>query len=209
MASHGLASETEDHPDPVGIVAMKRRAVFLDRDGVLNEAVIRDGKPYPPASVAELLIAPEIKPALLLLRNAGFLLIVVSNQPDVSRGKTTKEDVEAINAALRAQLPLNEIRTCYHDDADQCSCRKPAPGMLLEAALAHKLDLSASFIVGDRWRDVEAGFRAGCKTVFLDRGYREKRPAHADGVVRSLPEAVAWILSRTAVDASERSLTTH
>jgi D-glycero-D-manno-heptose 1,7-bisphosphate phosphatase len=186
---------------------MKRRAVFLDRDGVLNEAVIRAGKPYPPASVAELVIAPEIKPALLLLRNAGFLLIVVSNQPDVSRGKTAKEDIEAINATLCSQLPLDEIRTCYHDDADQCSCRKPAPGMLLEAALAHKLDLSACFIVGDRWRDVEAGFRAGCKTVFLDRGYREKRPAHADGIVRSLPEAVAWILSCTAVDASERSLT--
>jgi D-glycero-D-manno-heptose 1,7-bisphosphate phosphatase len=187
---------------------MKRRAVFLDRDGVLNEAAIRDGKPYPPSSVAELVIPSEIKPALLLLRNAGFLLIVVSNQPDVRRGKTTKEDVEAINAALRAQLPLDEMRTCYHDDADRCSCRKPAPGMLLEAALAHKLDLPASFMVGDRWRDVEAGFRAGCKTVFLDRGYREKRSAHADGVVRSLPEAVAWILSCTAVDTSERLLTT-
>jgi D-glycero-D-manno-heptose 1,7-bisphosphate phosphatase len=208
MASHGVASKAEGQPDPVGIVAMKRKAVFLDRDGVLNEAVIRDGKPYPPSSIAELVIGPEIKPALLLLRNAGFLLIVVSNQPDVSRGKTAKEDVEVINAALRAQLPLDEIRTCYHDDADQCSCRKPAPGMLLEAALAHKLDLSACFIVGDRWRDVEAGLRAGCKTVFLDRGYREKRPAHADRVVRSLPEAVAWILSCTAVDTSEPSLTT-
>ncbi len=187
---------------------MKCRAVFLDRDGVLNEAVIRDGKPYPPSSIAELVIAPEIKPALLLLRNAGFLLIVVSNQPDVRRGKTAREDVEAINAALCAQLPLDEIRTCYHDDADQCSCRKPAPGMLLEAALAHKLDLPASFIVGDRWRDVEAGFRAGCKTVFLDRGYREKRPDRADAVVRSLPEAVAWILSGIAVDTSQCSLTT-
>jgi D-glycero-D-manno-heptose 1,7-bisphosphate phosphatase len=187
---------------------MKRRAVFLDRDGVLNEAVIRDGKPYPPSSVAELVIAPEIKPALILLRNAGFLLVVVSNQPDVSRGNVVKEDVEAINAALRAQVPLDEIRTCYHDDADQCSCRKPAPGMLLEAALAHKLDLSASFIVGDRWRDVEAGLRAGCRTVFLDRGYRERRPVRADAVVRSLPEAVVWILSCTTVDTSERSLTT-
>ena len=186
---------------------MKRRAVFLDRDGVLNETVIRDGKPYPPSSVAELVIAPEIEPALLLLRNAGFLLIVVSNQPDVSRGKAAKEDVEAINATLRAQLPLDEIRTCYHDDADQCSCRKPAPGMLLEAALAHTLDLSASFMVGDRWRDVEAGLRAGCRTVFLDRGYREKRPARADVVVRSLPEAVAWILSCAAIDTSGRSLT--
>jgi D-glycero-D-manno-heptose 1,7-bisphosphate phosphatase len=192
----------------VGIVALKRRAVFLDRDGVLNEAVIRDGKPYPPSSIAELVIAPEIKPALLLLRKAGFLLIVVSNQPDVRRGKIGKEDVEAINAVLCAQLPVDEIRTCYHDDVDQCSCRKPAPGMLLEAALAHNLDLPACFIVGDRWRDVEAGFRAGCRTVFLDRGYCERRPVRAHGVVRSLPEAVAWILSCTAVDTSERSLTT-
>jgi D-glycero-D-manno-heptose 1,7-bisphosphate phosphatase len=180
---------------------MKRRAVFLDRDGVLNEAVIRDGKPYPPSSIAELVIAPEIKPALLLLRNAGFLLIVVSNQPDVRRGKIAKEDVEAINTVLRAQLPVDEIRTCYHDDADQCSCRKPAPGMLLEAALTHDLDLSASFMVGDRWRDVEAGFGAGCRTVFLDRGYRERRQVRADEVVRSVPEAVAWILSCAAVDS--------
>jgi D-glycero-D-manno-heptose 1,7-bisphosphate phosphatase len=105
-------------------------------------------------------------------------------------------------------LPVDEIRTCYHDDADQCCCRKPAPGMLLEAALAHNLDLSASFILGDRWRDVEAGLRAGCRTVFLDRGYRERRPVRAHGVVGSVPEAVAWILSCTAVDASERSLTT-
>src|ERR1700730_6758427 len=112
MASHGLASETEGQPDPVGIVAMKRRAVFLDRDGVLNEAVIREGSTYPQSSIAELAIAPETKPALLSLRDAGFLLIVVSNQPDVRRGKTTKEDVEAINAVLCAQLPLDEIRTC-------------------------------------------------------------------------------------------------
>jgi D-glycero-D-manno-heptose 1,7-bisphosphate phosphatase len=158
--------------------------------------------------LAELVIPPEVKPALYLLRNAGFLLIVVSNQPDVRRGKATKEGIEAINTALGAELPLDEIRTCYHDDADECSCRKPAPGMLLEAALAHDLDLAASFIVGDRWRDVEAGLRAGCRTVFLDRGYREKRPVGAHAVVKSVPEAVAWILSCTAVDASQLSLTT-
>jgi len=175
---------------------MKRRAVFLDRDGVLNEAVLRDGKPYPPSSVAELVILPELRPALLLLRNEGFVLIGVSNQPDVRRGNTSKREVEAINRAVCAQLPVLEIRTCFHDDADHCSCRKPEPGMLLDAARAHELDLTESFMVGDRWRDVEAGSRAGCRTVFLDRGYREKHAMRPDAVVRSLPQAVTWILSQ-------------
>lgn len=186
---------------------MTRQAVFLDRDGVLNEPIMRDGKAYPPSSMAELTILPEVKLALMSLRNAGFLLIGVSNQPDVSRGKTTKELVQAINAAVCAQLPLDEIRTCFHDDSDHCSCRKPEPGMILEAAREYGVDLRASFMVGDRWRDVEAGARAGCKTVFLDRGYREQRPMHADVVVRSLPEGVAWILSLAAADRKEGTLT--
>src|SRR5215469_1797085 len=172
MAPNGLTSQTEGQPDSLGIFAMMRRAVFLDRDGVLNEAVVRDGEPYPPSSVAELVILPEVRPALLSLRNAGFVLIGISNQPDVRRGKITKQEVEAINAAVCTRLPLEEIRTCFHDDRDHCSCRKPEPGMLLDAARIHELDLPASFMVGDRWRDVEAGSRAGCRTVFLDCGYR-------------------------------------
>ena len=127
---------------------------------------------------------------------AGLLLIVVTNQPDVARGTQTKATVEALNRELSSRLPLHEIRVCVHDDADECDCRKPAPGMLLDAAREHGIDLQGSFMVGDRWRDVEAGRRAGCKTVFVDSGYSERSPEAPDLTVRTLGEALPWILER-------------
>lgn len=174
------------------------RAVFLDRDGVLNCAMVKDGKPYPPASLAELQILPEAPDALAALRAAGFFLIGVTNQPDVARGTQRKEIVEAINAALLAALPLSEILVCYHDDRDGCSCRKPQPGLLLQAATRYALALADSFLIGDRWRDMEAGRRAGCKTIFLEYDYDERRTESSpDYSVRSLREAAAWILRQS------------
>ena len=173
-----------------------KRAVFLDRDGVLNRAIVRDGKPYPPSSVSELEILPGVQEALTALRKAGFLLIVVTNQPDVARGTTTREAVEAINAALGTELPIDEFRTCYHDSEAGCDCRKPRPGALLAAAAHHDIDLCDSFMVGDRWRDAEAGQRAGCKTILIDYGYQEKQPEVVDYSVASLSEAVEIILRR-------------
>jgi D-glycero-D-manno-heptose 1,7-bisphosphate phosphatase len=171
-----------------------RRAVFLDRDGVLNRALIRGGKPYPPASLAELEILPGAAEAALRLAQAGFLLVVVTNQPDVARGTTTRETVEEINAVIGAVMPIAEFRTCYHDGSDNCDCRKPRPGALLSAAQAHGVDLARSFMVGDRWRDVEAGRAAGCQTVFIDYGYDEKQPETVDFSVGSLEEAARRIL---------------
>lgn len=171
-----------------------QRAVFLDRDGVINKAVVRECKPYPPANLAELAVLPGVKAALGALRDAGYLLIVVTNQPDVARGTTSKESVEEINAALAVTLPIDEFRTCYHDSADHCGCRKPQPGALLSAAKLHDIDLAQSFMVGDRWRDVEAGQRAGCKTCFIDYGYAERQPEHVDFRVSSLSEAARLIL---------------
>ncbi|MFA5909008.1 MAG: HAD-IIIA family hydrolase [Vicinamibacterales bacterium] len=166
--------------------------MFLDRDGVLNAVVIQDGRPHPPATLADLSIYPDVADSLSRLKQAGFALVVVTNQPDVARGAQTREMVEAMNAQLSAILPLDEIRVCYHDDVDACSCRKPRAG-LLTAAPHH--DLNRSFMVGDRWRDVEAGRNAGCRTVFIDRGYSERQPA-ADARVTSLTGAVDWILTR-------------
>ena len=174
---------------------MSARAVFLDRDGVLNAAVARDGRPHPPASVDELRILPGVPEALAELRRAGFLLLAVTNQPDVARGTTPRGVVDAIHEALRAALPLDAIYTCWHDDADRCACRKPSPGLLLEAAGERGVDLAASFMVGDRWRDTDAGVAAGCRVVFVDHGWREKRPERYDARVTSLPEAASWILS--------------
>jgi D-sedoheptulose 7-phosphate isomerase len=174
----------------------QRRAVFLDRDGVINRPVIRDGKPSPPSCLEELELLPEVAKSLLDLKAQGFALFVVTNQPDVARGTQTREGVEAIHRSLSSSLPIDDIFVCYHDDADDCACRKPRPGLLLEAQRKHNIDLSHSFLVGDRWRDIDAGHAAGCKTILIDYGYRERKPAQPpEATVRSLREAADWILS--------------
>ena len=175
---------------------LKKHAVFLDRDGVINNAVIRDGKPYPPAGLAEIRINPGVLNALKKLHDLGFLLIVATNQPDVSRGRITRESVDEIHTYLLKTLPLDHIQVCYHDNHDQCDCRKPQPGLLLKAAEQFNIDLSSSFMVGDRWSDVEAGKRAGCKTIFIDNGYTEKKPDNPDFKISSIAEAVEIILSQ-------------
>jgi D-glycero-D-manno-heptose 1,7-bisphosphate phosphatase len=171
-----------------------QRAVFLDRDGVLNRAVVRNGLPYPPGSLDALEVMPDAPEALQSLKEAGFLLLVVTNQPDVARGTTPRATVEAINTELARQLPLDGFYTCYHDSVDDCACRKPRPGMLLDAARAHGIDLSRSYMVGDRWRDVEAGVTAGCNTVFIDWGYQEKQPQQYSFRAHNLLEASSFIL---------------
>lgn len=188
-----------------GARTTRRPAVFLDRDGVLNEAVVRNGRPHPPDNVAALRIPSDVPRLIQQLRDAGFLTIAVTNQPDVPRGKQTREAVEDINAALRAVVPLDDLLVCYHDDADNCECRKPGPGLLLEAAARHAIDLSRSFMIGDRWRDVEAGRRAGVRTVFIDYDYQENRPMPpADTDVRSLAEGVTKILQQPGAASRER-----
>lgn len=175
-----------------------RRAVFLDRDGVINRAVMRDGKPYAPAFVDELEILPGVDAALARLRAAGYALIVVTNQPDIARGTTTREAVDAIHAFMRAELPLDEVRVCPHDDADDCPCRKPKPGLLLAEPV---YDVAASYMVGDRWRDIEAGRAAGCRaTILVDYAYAEGLVSEPDVRVSSLSEAADWILGSGAGD---------
>jgi haloacid dehalogenase superfamily, subfamily IA, variant 1 with third motif having Dx(3-4)D or Dx(3-4)E len=186
----------------MGIDRDRRRAVFLDRDGVINRAIIRGGKPFPPATEEALEVLGGVPEALARLHDAGFRLVVVTNQPDVARGIQRREVVDRMHARLRAELPIDDIRVCDHDDRDRCGCRKPEPGLLTAAARDNGLSLPESFMVGDRWRDVEAGRRAGCTTIFIDCGYDEPRPDGADAAVGSLAEAADWILSRTR---SERS----
>jgi D-glycero-D-manno-heptose 1,7-bisphosphate phosphatase len=170
-------------------------AVFLDRDGVINRAVVRDGKPYPPASVEAVEVAPDVGPALARLKAAGYRLVVVTNQPDVAKGAQTREIVEAINASLAARLPIDEFRVCYHDDVDACDCRKPKPGLLLRPPI---YDLPHSVMVGDRWRDIEAGRRAGVRaTILVDNHAGEPCETEPDVRVDSLGAAADWILGLT------------
>jgi len=174
------------------------RAVFLDRDGVINRAVIRDGRPYSPTALEEVEWLPGARDAIGLLRDAGYRVIVVTNQPDVRMGLQPQEVVEAIHRRLREVVAVDDIRVCYHIDEDGCLCRKPKPGMLVDAAREWGVDLTESVMVGDRWRDIEAGKAAGCKTVLIWGGYLEREPLQPDAVVQSLSEAAALILSQWA-----------
>jgi D-glycero-D-manno-heptose 1,7-bisphosphate phosphatase len=171
-----------------------RRAVFLDRDGVLNESPVRGGKPESPRGLDELVMLPDVTAACEELHAAGFVLLVVTNQPEIARGTLARATVDALNAELAANLPLDEIVVCPHDDADECACRKPKPGMLIDAARRHGIALEESYLVGDRWRDIAAGQAAGARTIFVDRGYDERRPESPDATVRNLTEATVWIL---------------
>jgi D-glycero-D-manno-heptose 1,7-bisphosphate phosphatase len=162
---------------------LDRRAIFLDRDGVINRPLIRAGKPYPPETLDEFEILPGVRKACHLLKSLGFLLVVATNQPDVGRGTLTREAVETIHTWLLQKLPIDRVMTCFHggvDYGDPCECRKPLPGMLFQAAEELKINLAKSFMVGDRWRDVDCGLNAGCKTIFIDWGYNEplKREPH-------------------------------
>ena len=170
------------------------KAVFLDRDGVLNRALIRDGRPFPPSSPEAVELLPGVAGSCAALREAGALLFCVTNQPDVARGTARREEVMAINGYLQRECSLTDVATCYHDDSDGCDCRKPKPGMLIDLAARYRINLGQSVMVGDRRRDVEAGFRAGCRTVFIDYDYTEARPSEASFTGGSLAEAVPWIL---------------
>ena|SRR2546427_3720524 len=175
-----------------------RRAVFLDRDGVLNRAIPRGGASRPPANLNELEILPGVISACEALRAAGFLLVVVTNQPDVARKTMRQETVELINRAIIAQLALDDIRVCYHDDPQGCSCRKPAPGLLVQAAADWQINLRASFMVGDRWKDIEAGRRAGCRTVLVNGpDAQEIERVSPDYWAPALLDAVGWIMDQS------------
>jgi D-glycero-D-manno-heptose 1,7-bisphosphate phosphatase len=175
-----------------------RAAVFVDRDGVLNRAEVREGKPFAPQRVEHFKLLPGVAAAMRQLREAGYCLVVVTNQPDIGNGLVGEAIVAAIHQKLRARVPVDDIRVCPHSQEAGCDCRKPKPGMLLAAASEHHIDLASSYIIGDRISDVIAGNAAGCYTIFVKRGYPECEglavPARA--AVRSLPQAVRYILAR-------------
>jgi D-glycero-D-manno-heptose 1,7-bisphosphate phosphatase len=172
------------------------RAVFLDRDGVINANLERNGKPVAPTSFAQFRILPGVEDAARRLKGAGFVLVIVTNQPDVATGLTPRAECEAMHAEIRRRLPIDDILVCFHTDLENCACRKPKPGMIFEAAAKHDVDLAASYMVGDRWRDVRAGRAVGCFSIFIDYGYPQDQPAQPDKIVGSLAEAADFILKK-------------
>lgn len=186
-----------------GPESMKPRAIFLDRDGVINHPVVRGGKPFPPARVEDVEIYSGLGERLQRLKDSGFVLIVVTNQPDVSRGTTTREAVEEINDLIAREIPaIDRILVCFHDKADNCDCRKPQPGMLIAGANEFGVDLKSSYMVGDRRGDMEAGIAAGSRTIFVDRAYSEQPPISFDHKVSSTHEALAIIESENQNEKS-------
>jgi len=174
--------------------SLKQRAVFLDRDGVLIRTPVRGGTPHPVESAGQVEILPGVAGALRMLAGHGLARIVVTNQPDVRRGAQTREAVEEIHARLLRELSLTDIFTCYHDDGDECACRKPKPGLLLDAARRYDLDLAGSFLVGDRWRDIGEGEAAGCTTFLVRSGYGRPELCRPDYLVAGMPEAARRIV---------------
>ena len=174
---------------------MGRPAVFFDRDGVLVHSDVRDGKPYAVRRLEDFRIEPYAAEVTNLLKKAGFLLVVVTNQPDVGNGLVERSIVEEMNARLLDALPLDSVKVCFHAQDGGCACRKPEPGMLLEAAAEMDIDLGSSYIIGDRWSDIQVGKKAGCSTIFLDRGYTENLSLQPDVTVFSLSQAVDLILN--------------
>jgi D-glycero-D-manno-heptose 1,7-bisphosphate phosphatase len=185
----------------------RHAAVFIDRDGVLNRAQVKNGKPFAPQTVEHFRLLPGVRTAMQWLRDSGYVLVVVTNQPDIGNGLMSDAAVAAIHQKLRARVPVDDIRVCPHGQAAGCDCRKPKPGMLLAAARDHDVDLAASYMVGDRLSDVIAGNAAGCYTIFVERGYSENDgvAVPANATVRSFPEAVRHILSREARRIPPRS----
>ncbi len=173
------------------------RAVFLDRYGVINRAQVRQGRPFSPADMTEFFWVEPIKEATLELKSLGYLLFCVTNQPDVGRGLQSRAVVESFHTTILAELPIEKIYTCYHDDSDNCSCRKPRPGLIVDAHNEYSLNLPASWLIGDRWKDIDDGAAAGCHTVFLEYGYDEKLRTKPDYTISKLAQLVPLIRGET------------
>ena len=172
----------------------KKRAVFFDRDGTLIEAEVRNGKPFSIDEPAKLILLKGVREALESLHGDGFLIFVVTNQPDVARGKISAVQVEAVHQRLRevtGKDTICGIYYCPHDDRDQCECRKPKPGMILQAAEEWGIDLADSYMVGDQERDVQAGMAAGVSTALLDAVYNQEIGADYRG--KDIPDICRWI----------------
>ena len=163
---------------------------------MINRAIIRDRKPYPPSKIEDVVFPPGTSEAIQSLRSSGYLVIVVTNQPDVAKGVQRKEVVESIHGIIRQQLQVDDINVCYHVDEDNCHCRKPKPGLILDTAQEYSIDLKGSYMIGDRWRDIEAGKAAGCKTILIqpEVRYNEPQAQGMEVVVDTLYEAAAFIL---------------
>ena len=167
------------------------KCVFFDRDGVINEVVFRDGKPCSPRNINEFKIINGVRETFEAIRGLGYKIVIFTNQPDISRGLMTSEELEKMHSIIEEVLNPDIVLYCPHDDLDNCECRKPKPGMLIKAAEEIGVDLNASFVIGDTWKDIEAGKSVGCTTILLNTSYNLE--VKSDYRVENLEEALRII----------------
>jgi len=182
----------------------RRRAVFLDRDGVINRASVKKGRPYAPSRLSEFRLLPGVIRAVAELKAAGFMIVVVTNQPDVGHGLIARHTLDGMHEKLRNKVPVDGIMVCPHRQDEGCSCRKPKPGMIRQAMRRWEIDAAGSYMVGDRWSDIVAGHAAGLYTVFVDRNYAEALKIQPDLIVRSITQAASSILKREKAHDRDR-----
>lgn len=178
----------------MGKINKKKVAVFLDRDGVINKTNIVKRKPYPPSLISSVKFYSGVKKLINILKLKGFLVICITNQPDPARENRTNEKEIKINDFIKKKSKLDHLLTCWHPFDNQCECRKPKPGLIFYAQKKFNLNLKKSFFVGDRWRDINAGYSAGCQTLFISRGYSEKLRRQPNRKFFSSRDALLWII---------------
>jgi D-glycero-D-manno-heptose 1,7-bisphosphate phosphatase len=171
-----------------------KQAVFLDRDGVVVVPEARNGRGYAPRRLEDYRFYHDARESLSRLKRAGFLLVVVTNQPDVGKGLISHAVIEEMHGRLVRELRVDAVKACTHRQGENCPCRKPAPGMLLEAIREFDLNPSDCFMVGDRASDITAGRAVGCRGIFIERGYTEPMPQDAHFIVTSMAEAADVVL---------------
>ncbi len=173
-----------------------KKAIFLDRDGVINNTLLKMGKMRAPYTLEEFSFINGVREAVTKLKEKGFVLIVVTNQPDVARGWVSREGVDVVNQYVMSELEVDDLISCFHTEKDGCECRKPKPGMLTNSAKKWDVDLSRSFMVGDRMSDVEAGLAAGCTTILVGDGEEDVGLKSPHFRAKDLNSSVQWILNQ-------------
>ena len=182
-----------------------KRAIYLDRDGVINEVFFRGGdnnKPIAPWEMVEFRLIKNIKKPLKYLRQMGFHLFIVTNQPDIAKGILKFSTVKKMNDIVMNELPIDEIMVCPHIDSDICNCRKPKPGMILTLGKKWGINLEDSFLIGDNWKDIESGETAGCRTILIDKFYNKS--VKADFRVENLTMSVEVVKSHVTKTATTK-----
>lgn len=169
------------------------KAIFLDRDGVLNRSLVRNGKPYAPILLKDFHILSGVKKTLKYLKKKNYLLIVITNQPDIKSGKLKLNKLLKMNNILINKLKINEIFICKHDDRDCCNCRKPKNQLIENAIKKYSIDRRKSFLIGDRKKDIEAGLRSRLKTIYINKNYKESKPKNFDFECDNIKNALFYI----------------